>query len=184
MNRKLPWKESTYVVKNQEGRHHTEHSTIRKTCLSLAHLINRREKQHMLEETAVNTLSKPKGTKGMQRHGPWEKSSEPLPTYSKPSKTYNMQLAFAYYLLLACYFLSVLLQPQKTAVFLKTVFVVKARAKRDKLLMNVILVKIGETANHVTARRPDFTMNCLTVQYQYEDIHMQDWEILLYIYRY
>lgn len=63
-----------------------------------------------------------------------------LPTYTKPSKTYNMQLAFAYYLLLACYFLSELLQPQKTAVFLKTVFVVKASAKRDKLLANVILV--------------------------------------------
>lgn len=58
------------MVKNQEGRHHTEHSTIRKTCLSLAYLIDRREKQHMLEETAVNTLSKPKGTKGMLRHGP------------------------------------------------------------------------------------------------------------------
>lgn len=63
-----------------------------------------------------------------------------LPTYTKPSKMYNTQLAFAYYLLLACYFLSVLLHPQKTSVFLETVFVVKVGAKRDKLLRNVILV--------------------------------------------
>lgn len=37
-----------------------------------------------------------------------------LPTYTKPSKTYNMQLAFACYLLLAWYFLPVVLNPQTT----------------------------------------------------------------------
>lgn len=63
-----------------------------------------------------------------------------LPAYTKPSKPYNMRVAFAYYLRLACYFLPVFLPPQKTAVFPETVFVVKAGVKRDKLLTSVILV--------------------------------------------